>query len=129
MTPFLRRAGVTGQSPGEVTSGLSPCKLRRTIAYITDHLEQDLSLVTLATVGEMSPAHFARLFKQATGLPPHQYVLMCRMERAKQLLAETDLPLIEIALQVGCADQSHFSALFRAHVTLTPKAYRDTTRN
>jgi AraC family transcriptional regulator len=128
VTPFLRRYGVTRQSPGKVTDGLSPYKLRRTIAYIKDHLEQDLSLVTLAAVGETSPAHFARLFKQATGLPPHQYVLRCRMERAKQLLAETDLPLSEIALQVGCADQSHFTALFRAHVAQTPKAYRDHTR-
>ncbi len=128
VTSFRRRDGVTQPSPGEVTGGLSPYKLRRTIAHIKDHLEQDLSLVTLAAVGEMSPAHFARLFKQATGLPPHQYVLRCRMERAQQLLAETDLPLSEIALQVGCADQSHFTALFRTHFALTPKAYRDHTR-
>jgi AraC family transcriptional regulator len=128
VTPFLRRYGVPRPSPGEVTGGLSPYKLRRTIAYIKDHLEQVLSLVTLAAVGETSPAHFARLFKQATGLPPHQYVLRCRMERAKQLLAETDVPLSEIALQVGCADQSHFTALFRTHFALTPKAYRDHIR-
>jgi AraC family transcriptional regulator len=126
---FLRRYGVTRQSAGEVTGGLSLYKLRRTIAYIKDHLEQNLSLVTLAAVGKTSPAHFARLFKQATGLPPHQYVLRCRMERAKQLLTETDLPLIEIALQVGCADQSHFTALFRTHFALTPKAYRDHLRS
>ena len=132
VTPFLRQHGatrVTRQSPSEVIGGLSRYKLRRTIAYIQDHLEQDLSLVTLAAVGETSPAHFARLFKQATGLSPHQYVLLCRMERAKQLLTETDLSLIEIALQVGCADQSHFTALFRTHFALTPKAYRDRTRS
>jgi AraC family transcriptional regulator len=51
------------------------------------------------------------------------------MERAQQLLAETDLPLNEIALQVGCADQSHFTALFRTHFALTPKAYRDHARS
>jgi len=56
-------------------------------------------------------------------------MIACRMEHAKQLLAETDVSLSEIALQVGCTDQSHFSALFRAHVTLTPTAYRDTTRS
>jgi AraC family transcriptional regulator len=127
--PFLRRYGVTRQSPGEVTDKLSPYKLQHTIAYIKDHLEEDLSLATLAAVGETSPTHFARLFKQVTGLPPHQYVLRLRMERAQQLLAETDLPLIEIALQVGCADQSHFTALFRTHFALTPKAYRDKTRS
>jgi AraC-like DNA-binding protein len=127
VTPFLRRDGVTQQSPDTVISSLSPYKLRRTLAYIKDHLEQDLSLVTLAAVGETSPAHFSRLFKQTTGLPPHQYVLRCRMKRAQQLLVETDLPLSEIALQVGCTDQSHFTALFRTHFGLPPGTYRDHT--
>jgi AraC family transcriptional regulator len=126
-TPVLRRSGVTQPSLGEVTGGLSPYKLRRTIAYIKDHLEQDVSLVTLAAMVETSPAHFARLFKQATGRSPHQYVLLCRMERAQQLLAETEETLIDIGLQVGCADQSHFTALFHKHVGITPKAYRDLT--
>jgi AraC family transcriptional regulator len=44
------------------------------------------------------------------------------------LLAETDVPLIDIGLQVGCADQSHFTALFRTHVCMTPKTYRDNTK-
>jgi AraC family transcriptional regulator len=51
------------------------------------------------------------------------------MDQAKQLLAETDVSLREIGLQVGCADQSHFTALFRSHVSLTPKAYRDHTKS
>jgi len=126
---FLSRYAASRPSLGAVTGGLSPSKLRRTTAYIQEHLERDLSLVTLAAVGQTSPAHFARLFKHATGLAPHQYVITCRMEQAKRLLAETDLPLIEIGAQVGCADQSHFTALFRKHVALTPKAYRDSTRS
>jgi len=125
---FLRRYAASQPSLGEVTGGLSPHKLRLTTAYIQEHLAQDLSLVTLAAVVQTSPAHFARLFKHATGLAPHQYVLTCRMEQAKKLLAETDTPIIEIGAQVGCADQSHFGALFRKHVALTPKAYRDSTR-
>ncbi|NOT56851.1 MAG: helix-turn-helix transcriptional regulator [Deltaproteobacteria bacterium] len=124
MPSFLRGYSGTRPSPAEGTGGLSPYKLRRTISYIKDHLEQDLSLVTLAAVVETSVAHFGRMFKQATGRSPHQYVLRCRMERARQLLVETDLSLAELALQVGCADQSHFTALFRAHFGLTPKAYR-----
>jgi AraC-like DNA-binding protein len=125
---FLRRYAAARQSMKELSGGLSPYKLRRTTAYIKAHLEQELSLATLAAVAQTSPAHFARLFKDATGLPPHQYVITCRMEHAKQLLAETDVPLSEIGLQVGCADQSHFTALFRTHAFLTPKAYRDSTR-
>ena len=76
----------------------------------------------------MSLTHFAHLFKHATGLAPHQYVSRCRIDRAKQLLADTDLPLIEIGPQVGYADQSHFTALLRRHVAMTPKTYRNTTR-
>ena len=112
-----------------MSGGLVPYKLQRTLAYIHAHLEQALSLPTLAVVAQMSPTHFAHLFKHATGLAPHQYVSRCRIERAKRLLADTDLPLIEIGPQVGCADQSHFTALFRKHVSMTPKAYRNTTRS
>lgn len=129
VSPFLRRYGMTQHSPGEATCRLSPYKLRRTITYIKDHLEEDLSLVTLAGIGETSPAHFARLFKHATGVAPHQYVLRCRIECAKQLLAETEEALIDIGLHVGCADQSHFTALFHKHVGMTPKAYRDSITN
>jgi AraC family transcriptional regulator len=125
---FLRRYAAAQQSQCEGTGGLSPYKLRRTIAYIQAHLVQELSLATLAAVAQTSPAHFARLFKHATRMAPHQYVIRCRMAHAKQLLAETDVPLIDIDLQVGCADQSHFTALFRTHVAVTPKAFRDHAR-
>jgi AraC-like DNA-binding protein len=107
--------------------GLTPSRLHGTIAYILAHLEHKLSLVELAAVAQMSPAHFARLFKGATGQTPHQYVLQCRMERAKHLLTETTVPLHEIGARVGYADHSHFTALFRRYVATTPKAYRDAT--
>jgi len=124
---FLRRYAAAQPSLHEVAGGFTPFKLRRSLAYIQEHLEHELSLATLAAVAQTSPTHFAHLFKQATGQTPHRYVTLCRMEQAKRLLAETDLPLSEIAYQVGCADQSHFTALFRQHVATTPKAYRDAT--
>jgi AraC family transcriptional regulator len=102
--------------------------LRRTIAYIQAHLAQELSLVTLATVAQTSPTYFARLFKHATGLAPHQHVIRCRIEHAQRLVGETDLSLCEIGFRIGCADQSHFTALFRTHVALTPQAYRSHIR-
>ena len=126
---FLRRYALSRQSLHTVTGGLAPSKLRRTIAYIKAHLEQTLSLAELAAVAQTSPTHFARLFKHATGLAPHRYVTTCRMEQAKQLLAATDVSLSEIGLQIGCADQSHFTALFRKYVSTTPQAYRNTTRS
>ena len=124
---FLRRYAAVQSSLREVAGGFPPFTLRRTLAYIQEHLEHELSLATLAAVAQMSPTHFAHLFKQATGQTPHRYVILCRMEQAKRLLAETDVPLSEIASQIGCADQSHFTALFRQCVSTTPKAYRDAT--
>jgi AraC-like DNA-binding protein len=125
---FLRRYAASRQSLPAVPGGLAPSKLQRTIAYIKAHLEQALSLAELAAVAQTSPTHFARLFKHATGLAPHRYVITSRMEQAKRLLATTDVSLSEIGLQVGCADHSHFTALFRKYVATTPKAYRTTTR-
>lgn len=125
---FLRRYTAAQPAPRMVSGGLAPYKLQRTLAYIHAHLDQALSLPTLAAAAQMSPTHFAHLFKHATGLAPHQYVSRCRIERAKRLLADTDLPLIEIGPQVGYADQSHFSALFRRYVAMTPKTYRNTTK-
>ncbi len=125
---FLRRYVIAPRALGEVGGGLTPYKLQHTLAYIQAHLEQALSLTTLAAVAQTSPTHFARLFKHTTGLAPHQYVTLCRMEHAKRLLAETDWTLVGIAHQVGCADQSHFTALFRTHSAMTPKVYRDRSR-
>jgi AraC-like DNA-binding protein len=125
---FLRRYATSQPAQRAVSGELVPYKLQRTLAYIHAHLEQALSLPTLAAVTQMSPTHFAHLFKHATGLAPHQYVNRCRIERAKRLLADTELPLIEIGPQVGCADQSHFTALFRRHVAMTPKTYRNATK-
>jgi AraC family transcriptional regulator len=125
---FLRRYTAAQPTPCAVSGGLAPYKLQRTLAYIHAHLGQTLSLTTLAAVAQMSLTHFSHLFKHATGLAPHQYVSQCRIERAKRLLVETDMPLIEIGPQVGYADQSHFTALFRRYVGMTPKTYRNTTR-
>ena len=124
---FLRRYAACGAIAPSVPHGLLPAKLRRAIAYIEAHLEDPLPLATLAAVVQLSPNHFASLFKYATGRTPQHYVLERRIARAKQLLAETDLPLIAIGPQVGYPDQSYFTALFRKHVTMTPKAYRDAT--
>jgi AraC family transcriptional regulator len=124
---LLRRYAIGRPLEPPFHGGLPPCKLPGATAYILAHLERTLSLAELAAVAQMSPAHFARLFKGATGQTPHQYVTTCRMERAKHLLTETTLPLHEIGAQVGYADQSHFTAVFRQSVATTPKAYRDAT--
>jgi AraC-like DNA-binding protein len=124
----LRRYGTSRSPAGAGLSGLSTPKLRRTTAYIEAHLAHECSLTTLAAVAQTSPAHFARLFRQATGQTPHQYLIRCRIECAKRLLKETEWPIIEIGHHVGFTDQSYFTAVFRRHVTTTPKAYRAATQ-
>jgi AraC-like DNA-binding protein len=125
---LLRRYETCRPPVGTYPGSLSKPKLRRTTAYIEEHLAHELSVTELAAVAQTSSAYFARLFRQAIGQTPHQYVIMRRIERAKRLLVETELPLIEIGHQIGFTDQSYFTAVFRRHLGTTPKAYRDATQ-
>jgi AraC family transcriptional regulator len=109
----------------DYTGGLPKYKLQKAIAYINSNLDQNLALAELAAVVEMSPHYFASLFKQSTGLAPHQYITQCRVERAKLLLAKRELGILEICQQIGFQSQSHFTSVFRKYTATTPKAYRD----
>jgi AraC family transcriptional regulator len=95
-------------------------RLRAVVAYIEEHLDATPTLEQLAAVVQLSPYHFARQFKAATGLPPHQYVIARRVERAKQLLQGGDLSLAEVAACAGFCDQSQFSYHFKRLVGVTP---------
>ena len=99
-------------------------RLRAVVAYIEDHLDAGPTLEQLAAVARLSPYHFARQFKAATGLPPHQYVIVRRVERAKQLLQGGDLSLAEVASEAGFSDQSQFSHHFKRLVGVTPGQFR-----
>jgi AraC family transcriptional regulator len=97
-------------------------RLRRVVEYIEEHLESGLSLEQIARVARLSPYHFCRQFKAATGLPPHQYVIARRVERAKQLLreGEDNLSMALVAAEAGFSDQSQFSRHFKRLVGVTP---------
>jgi AraC family transcriptional regulator len=99
-------------------------RLQRVLEYMQAHLDQEVSLAALAAVGQMSPYYFSRLFKQSTGLSPHQYVLQQRIAWATRLLAEPRLSVAAIAYRVGFASQAHFTAIFRRWVGTTPQQYR-----
>lgn len=108
--------------------GLSPKALRRVTAYVEQHLAADIRLETLATQAGVSVFHLIRAFKESTGLTPHRYVLSRRVARAKQLLVTTDLPLLDIALQVGFSDHSHFSKHFQRATGMSPRTFRHANR-
>lgn len=105
-------------------ASLSPLLLSRVVDYLHTHLNEDLTLRRLADVLHISPYHFARAFKQSTGLSPHQYLLEQRVERAKKMLEGNRQSIAEIAYQLGFPSQSHFTVIFRKTVGLTPGAYR-----
>jgi AraC family transcriptional regulator len=115
------------RAPADVhTDGALPNrKLRAVVEYIHEHLDAELSLEDLAAVAHLSPYHFARLFKHSTGLPPHQYVIARRVERAKELLRGRRRPqLADVATEVGFSHQSHFTRHFKRLVGITPRQFR-----
>ncbi len=103
---------------------LTRTQLRQAIDYIHTNLDRDLSLVELASVINVSPTYFASLFKQAMGIPPHQYVIGQRVEQAKLMLSKTDLAIADIALQVGFSSQSLLTQQFKRFTGMTPKQLR-----
>lgn len=109
------RESISGQLPNY--------KLRQAIDYIEAYLDRDLSLKELSTVVQMSPHYFSQLFRQTTGVTPHQYVIRCRIERAKELLRQGKLSIAEVATHVGFVDQSHLHRHFKRLVGITPKTF------
>ena len=104
-------------------------RLRAVVEYIEGHLDAGPTLEQMAAVARLSPYHFARQFKAATGLPPHQYVIARRVERAKQLLqGDGDLSLAQVAARAGFSDQSQFSRHFKRLVGVTPGQFRRSAR-
>jgi AraC family transcriptional regulator len=103
---------------------LAPRRLAEVITYVEGNLAHELTLERLAVVARLSRFHFSRAFAQATGLPPHAFVVRRRLEAAKALLHATDLPIEQVSQRCGFADASHFSARFRRAFGMTPSAYR-----
>jgi len=104
--------------------GLPPRALRRVREHVVAHIEENISIQTLASIVGLSRFHFTRAFKQSEGVTPHQFLLQCRVKRVQELLTATELPLSQIALAAGFSDQSHCSRRFRELVGITPSRYR-----
>jgi AraC family transcriptional regulator len=111
-------------APRELGGNYSKRRLREVIDYIHDNLAQDLSLAELADVAGLSTSHFNALFKHATALPVHQYVIQCRVERAMNLLLHGMINLSEVASLAGFSDQSHMARCMRRLTGVTPALVR-----
>jgi AraC family transcriptional regulator len=121
---LARRYAARPMQKQPVRGGLPTYQLRRVLDYISAHLEHDVSLADLARVAELSPNYFAELFRQRLGTPPHRYVLERRIERAKTLLRNRTLTVMDVALLTGFKDQGHFGRAFRQVVGMPPSTYR-----
>jgi len=109
--------------PREI-SPIASGRLAQVVDYIESNLNEQLSLVALARIAQMSAFHFARQFKSSTGLTPHQYVMQRRIDRAKRLLRDPRLSIANVAFDCGFSTQAHLTAAFRKLVGSTPKVYR-----
>jgi AraC family transcriptional regulator len=103
-------------------------RLRRAIEFMHDNFGREIAVEEIASAAYLSEYHFARFFKQITGVTPHVYLANLRLERARKLLADTTLPIGEIASMVGYQSQSHFTKMFKSITGVTPRVYRDAAK-
>lgn len=108
----------------QVRGGLAPWAERRVRDFLQTHYARDTSLSELADLVGLSPFHFTRMFKQSSGVTPYAYLRAIRVEQAQRLLAESDLPVIEIALAVGYETPQAFARMFRAVSGMSPSQWR-----
>ncbi len=100
-----------------VKGGLAPHSLKRVLEWIEQHLHLPLSIAELAQQVDLSEYHFAHMFRQSTGLPPHQYVLQQRLQRVHDLVLHSRIELTEIALCCGFSSASHFSTVLNSVIS------------
>jgi AraC family transcriptional regulator len=108
---------------GPAKGGLTPAQIAVASDFMEAHLDRPVALAEIAAACGLSPTHFARRFKAAMGVPPHQHLMRLRVERAKRLL-QGHLPIVEIALVCGFAHQEHLTRVFRQVTGMTPASFR-----
>ena len=120
---LLNRYTAHRYTPIAYRGGLPGYRLRRVLDYIGDNLADDLSLSELAAVAGMSPHYFTEMFRKSTGHAPHRYVLLQRIERAKLGLCDTRSSVLEVGLDAGFQNLSHFARMFRKFVGTSPSGF------
>ena len=121
---LLRAYSIHAPRPPSSPDALVGWRLRRAVEHMHAHLAENLPLAQLAATAGLSPSHFARAFRAATGEPPHRYLVRLRVDRARHLLEHTRLPVIEVGLRCGFEQTTHFATMFRKVTGLSPRAYR-----
>jgi AraC-like DNA-binding protein len=120
----LDRSCIAEQRGGRNAKSLQKWRLKRVLQYVDDRSAARITLQELATVAGLSRMHFAAQFRAATGMRPHQYLLKQRIERAKELLKQAEISLVDVALTVGFQTQAHFTTVFKRFAGDTPYQWR-----
>jgi len=118
-TPFRAGAGIAVAS-----SGLPGARLKRILAFIDEHLNENIAVAELARNAGLSVFHFSNLFKKSTGFSPYQYILHRRVHRARFLLENTNLSVLDVSLDLGFQHQNNFARAFRRITGMTPTRFR-----
>ena len=121
---LINKCGETPSPIANVKGGLSRPNLHRVLSYINEYFAHDVRLRDLAHLAGLSEYHFARSFKQSTGVTPHQYVLQTRIQRAKALLLQPEWSILQISGAIGFGDPSRFAKAFREMVGVGPAEWR-----
>ena len=121
-------SSLSGSRPVPVAHSPVP-RMQRVIAQMRSCLDQDLKLAELAASAGLSPSQFVRSFREATGLPPHRYLRSLRIDKARELLEHTDLPIVDITLTCGFGQPGYFATTFRNVTGLSPRAWRQARRS
>lgn len=121
---LVRYEGVARRTPQVYKGGLAPYRMKRVAEFIHAHIEKEITLNELARDVGLSPSHFCSLFRKTSGKTPHQFVLHCRIQHAKALLAKPSHSILDVALASGFRTHQHFSRIFRRQVGIPPSTYR-----
>ena len=120
---------MAGTPLASTRGGLAPWAQKRCIEFMHARLSQDISLDDLAAQARLSPFHFARMFKQSLGVPPRVYLTRLRVDKTCELLETTDLPVTEIAQEVGYSSNQVLARVFMKHQRMSPTEYRRAVRD
>lgn len=122
---LLKKYCITKLKKNNCNNGLPKYKLNEIIDYIQANIDENIKLNMLAQLAGMSQYYFCQVFKQSMGVSPYQYVLLQRVEKAKQLLKSCEMSISDVAVASGFANQSHFTKHFHKLTGITPKAYKE----
>jgi AraC family transcriptional regulator len=121
---LAKRFAVSKVNIAPCRDGLPPARLKRVLEYIGSNLEKNITLTELARVANMSLYYFAVLFRQSTGVSPHRYVVSQRVERAKELLRDPKLSVLDVSMNVGFEHQNNFARAFRRVIGVSPTQFK-----